>query len=138
MLNAVGMGYRRLGDHGRATTYLESSLALAHQLGDLRSQALALGNLGVVREDLEQPEAALRYYEDSITLYLSADDPYELARQYTHMGKTLLGLALATAKRRSAFTQSPGPLAARAQRVLKNRRAAEPERTRQTPGRGSV
>ncbi len=105
VLNAVGMGYRRLGDHGRATTYLESSLALAHQLGDLRSQALALGNLGVVREDLEQPEAALRYYEDSITLYLSADDPYELARQYTHMGKTLLGLAL-DGEARSAFTQS--------------------------------
>ena len=105
VLNAVGMGYRRLADHARATTYLESSLAFAKQLGDLRSQALALGNLGVVKEDLEQPEAALSYYEESITLYLRTDDPYELARQYTHMGKTLLGLAR-DGEARSAFTQA--------------------------------
>ena len=105
VLNAVGMGYRRLGNHDRAMTYLESSLALARQLGDLRSQALALGNLGVVREDLNQPEAALDFYEESITLYLRADDPYELARQYTHMGQTLLGLAR-NGEARSAFTQA--------------------------------
>ncbi len=105
VLNAVGMGYRRLGDHGRATTYLESSLALAQQLGDLRSQARALGNLGVVQENLNQPETALRYYEQSITLYLRADDPYELARQYTHMGNALLGLAR-DGEARSAFTQA--------------------------------
>lgn len=105
VLNAVGMGYRRLSDHKRAATYLESSLALGRQLGDLRSQGLALGNLGVLQEDLEQPEAALGYYEESITLYLRADDPYELARQYTHMGKTLLGLAR-DGEARSAFTQS--------------------------------
>ena len=105
VLNAVGMGYRRLGDHGKATTYLAASLALGRQLGDRRAQASALGNLGVVQEDLKQPETALRYYEESLSLYLHADDPYELARQYTHMGKTLLGLARDD-EARSAFTQA--------------------------------
>ena len=105
VLNAVGMGYRRLGDYAKATAYLEASLALGRQLGDLRSQALALGNLGVVQEDVGQPAAALRYFEASITFYLRADDPYELARQYSHMGKTLLGLER-DGEARSAFTQA--------------------------------
>lgn len=105
VLNAVGLGYGRLGDYAKATTYLESSLALARQLDDLKCQALAFGNLGVIMDDLKQPEAALRYYEESLSLYLQADYPYELARKYTRMGKTLLGLNR-DGEARSAFTQA--------------------------------
>ena len=103
-LNAVGVSYTRLGDFAKAETYLESSLALARQKGNLEGQALALRNLGSVADEYKEHEKALSLYEQSFELYEQMANPHELALQYLALGKALANLARYD-EARSAFTQ---------------------------------
>ena len=58
----LGCVYRRLGNFDKAAEFLESGLAIAEELQDLRAQGRLYNNLGNVCEMQKDFESAIYYH----------------------------------------------------------------------------
>ncbi|WP_445638105.1 CHAT domain-containing protein [Nostoc sp. DSM 114161] len=65
-LRSLGLALHAIGD-GKSQEVLEQSLAIANKIGAKTQLSSILGNLGKVASDLQNPEAALNYFEDAQT-----------------------------------------------------------------------
>jgi eukaryotic-like serine/threonine-protein kinase len=89
--NALGIGYRRLGQLGPAAERFESAIRLRHELDDARGEAASLRNLATVRSiqgefdaakaALAQAQAIIEPLGDSVALAALANDVGVLAEE---------------------------------------------------------
>jgi tetratricopeptide (TPR) repeat protein len=85
-LNGAGALARTQGDHARAATLLEESLALLRRLGDTAGVAGGLNNLANVACERGDYGTARRLLEESLQLYRTMDDQWAIARVLNNLG----------------------------------------------------
>lgn len=73
---AIGNVLRASGDYPSAAAYYEKALSSYQQLGFQPGIAGAFYNLGLIRQDQQQYEEALRHYEEAQTVALALGDSY--------------------------------------------------------------
>lgn len=82
-------------DFTRSEDLLQQTLARAQQLGHPELTALALMRLASLQEDLNQPAAAMFYYESALRLLEDVDQPEDDDVFFMTYREILVGLAMA-------------------------------------------
>jgi CHAT domain-containing protein/Tfp pilus assembly protein PilF len=78
-LDALGAVYRQLGREEDARGTYAEALPIFLRLGEIREQALCLGNLGRLEAGPGQNQAVLNYFDRAARLFRTLDDPPDLA-----------------------------------------------------------
>lgn len=76
----AGLALSKRGQHTRARDILEKALSSAHAVGDLRSGACALQNLGAISQRTGDLGRALSYYRSALSLFSRLADRTEIRR----------------------------------------------------------
>lgn len=66
---------RQRGDELASTTHWGEAAALAEQLGDVRTQAIFVFEVGVSYSNLGQPQEAIKHHEQALALERKAEPP---------------------------------------------------------------
>lgn len=74
-LNSLGDLYRSQGRAAEAITCYKQSLAICRQVGDRHTEALNLGNLGLVVQAVQGSSAARAYWADALTIFTDLGAP---------------------------------------------------------------
>jgi predicted ATPase/DNA-binding XRE family transcriptional regulator len=85
-LDAAGRLAYRQGDHAQATSLLQRSLALAHEVGDALAIVRALSNLGMAAIDQGQYDRATVLLEESQALWRDLGDRWGVAAALADLG----------------------------------------------------
>lgn len=104
--SAAGMLANTQGDHVRATRWLEQSIALFHEAGDMLGAVRALNTLGGVAYDQGDLRGAVERWEQSLLQSRAAGNLGEVARALGNLGEAhyhLGNLAGAAARHQEAL-----------------------------------
>lgn len=88
LLNAAGVITRMQGEHAQAQVYLEDSLALCRELGDLSGVAGTLNSLGILAQVQGDYALAQRSFEESVALRQQLGDRAGAAVALGNLGVT--------------------------------------------------
>jgi non-specific serine/threonine protein kinase len=91
-LNALGFLYWRLGNYDQAQAISEQGLVVNRGAPESLALAFALGNLGVIAYVRDEPEAALRWLEESVAISRRIGYGPLLSVVLTFLGRSLLRL----------------------------------------------
>jgi predicted ATPase/DNA-binding CsgD family transcriptional regulator len=108
-LRLAGETARGLGDHGQAIAWLETSLALARQLGDVAAAGRAVLNLGLVAEMQGNDAGAVSRFQEALALAREADDQQGVANALVNLADAAYrqgDFALSTTLSAEALTAS--------------------------------
>ena len=86
----LASGYMRTGDYQQALEHYEQARALFHSVGDKVSEAIALGNLGIIYCDIKEYPKALQLYAQARPIFQSQRFPLFVARNRNLTGNALL------------------------------------------------
>ncbi len=88
-LSEVARGLSQSGEPLRAIELLQEAVELARARGDLRAEAMNLGNLGFVFGDRDDPQQYASYTREALALHDHFDDPYGRAMAHCNLGGAL-------------------------------------------------
>lgn len=80
------------GDYGRATEYYAQALAIARELGERRSESIALGNLGLVALGRQDYERAREHYTQALVMARQLGDQDRMGYTLTGLGEAHAGV----------------------------------------------
>lgn len=86
VLRRLAAVLHQLGEPEQRTAYLLEALSLSRELGNVREQALTLGNLGIDAWAVGDYEAATRYDEESLSLFTHLGDEAKQAKVLGFLG----------------------------------------------------
>lgn len=89
-LRAAGVLALELNDDTQAEVYLQESLVLYRQLGDLQGVAAALNSLGAMAISLQEYERAILLLEESLEVRRRLGDSYSLTTPLNNLGLVAL------------------------------------------------
>jgi diguanylate cyclase len=79
-LNSLGNCHHRLGDLPLALEHYEKFMDVMQHLGDVRGQAVALTNIGLIYQELQDPDNALRCQLEAFEKMASCGEAYVTAK----------------------------------------------------------
>jgi tetratricopeptide (TPR) repeat protein len=86
-LSKIGRIHRQLGDYQAARAFLERSLSLFSQAGDVRGIASTRDDLGTINYLMGDYDKAMKLYNDALNQRLEMGDERGVALSYEHIGQ---------------------------------------------------
>jgi serine/threonine protein kinase len=85
--NAMGLTYKLIGKADVAKDYFEKSLSIAHEVGNRKGEAAALGNLGGIFQTLGDVQLAIGYHEQSLSIECEVGNKLGVAQSLSSLGE---------------------------------------------------
>jgi tetratricopeptide (TPR) repeat protein len=86
LYNLIGSCYNATGKLDLALENYQKSLTLAREFKDRQGEARALGNLGIIYQNLKELNRALEYYKGALMINIEIGDKEGMARELDNLG----------------------------------------------------
>ena len=83
----MGLVYSEMDDPKRAIEHHEQALAISRDMDDLLSEAMQLGNLGLLHHELGDRDEACRLLKQALGVFESIDVPNEVEKARSTLRK---------------------------------------------------